>query len=204
MTVVGSRRMIVYDDTEPLEKLKIYDARVEAPAHYDSFADFTYSYHYGDAYVPYVKQEEPLKLQCQHFVTCIREAREPMTNGQRGLEVVRVLETASESLKQYGLAMPLVAASQDTPESSGMLSTEQLDDLKLETTNKIPHDSRHSTGDGNNGNGNGNGNGHHYPQEIGTPFGRKSADSQAQSREHKNGTRQRIARRAADQSVQGL
>src|ERR1041384_6390968 len=56
MTVVGSRRMIVYDDTEPLDKLKIYDARVEVPPHYDSFAEFTYSYHHGDAYVPYVKK----------------------------------------------------------------------------------------------------------------------------------------------------
>jgi predicted dehydrogenase len=52
MTVVGSQRMIIYDDTEPLEKLKIYDARVEVPPHYDTFADFTYSYHYGDSYVP--------------------------------------------------------------------------------------------------------------------------------------------------------
>src|SRR5260370_42102785 len=71
MTVVGSQRMIVYDDTEPLEKLKIYDARVEAPPHYDSFAEFTYSYHYGDSYVPYIKQDEPLKLECQHFLECI-------------------------------------------------------------------------------------------------------------------------------------
>ena len=61
MTVVGSQRMIVYDDTEPLEKLKIYDARVEVPPHYDTFAEFTYSYHYGDAYVPYIKQDEPLE-----------------------------------------------------------------------------------------------------------------------------------------------
>jgi acetyltransferase-like isoleucine patch superfamily enzyme len=67
MTVVGSRRMIVYDDTEPLEKLKIYDARVEVPAHYDSFAEFTYSYHYGDAYVPYIKQDEPLEARVPAF-----------------------------------------------------------------------------------------------------------------------------------------
>ena len=73
MTVVGSQRMIVYDDMEPLEKLKIYDARVEVPPHYDTFAEFTYSYHYGDAYVPYIKQDEPLKLECQHFLECIRE-----------------------------------------------------------------------------------------------------------------------------------
>jgi predicted dehydrogenase len=107
MTVVGSRRMIVYDDTEPLEKLKIYDARVEVPPHYDSFAEFTYSYHYGDAYVPYIKQDEPLKLECQHFLECIREQGTPLTNGRLGLEVVRILESASESLRQQGAGVPL-------------------------------------------------------------------------------------------------
>src|SRR5436190_1343379 len=78
MTVVGSRRMIVYDDTEPLEKLKIYDARVEVPPHYDTFAEFTYSYHYGDAYIPYIKQDEPLKLECQHFIECVRDGGNPI------------------------------------------------------------------------------------------------------------------------------
>jgi predicted dehydrogenase len=107
MTVVGSQRMIVYDDTEPLEKLKIYDARVEVPPHYDSFAEFTYSYHYGDAYVPYIKQDEPLKLECAHFLECIRENRVPIANGRLGMEVVRILEASSESLRQQGASVPL-------------------------------------------------------------------------------------------------
>ena len=107
MTVVGSQRMIVYDDTEPLEKLKIYDARVEVPPHYDTFAEFTYSYHYGDAYVPYIKQDEPLKLECQHFVECIRDGVTPITSGHLGLEVVRILDAAGASLRQQGVAMPL-------------------------------------------------------------------------------------------------
>jgi predicted dehydrogenase len=107
MTVVGSRRMIVYDDTEPLEKLKIYDARVEVPPHYDSFAEFTYSYHYGDAYVPYIKQDEPLKLECQHFLDCIRGEAVPITGGVQGLEVVRILEASNHSLRQHGLAISL-------------------------------------------------------------------------------------------------
>ncbi len=107
MTVVGSERMIVYDDTEPLEKLKIYDARVEVPPHYDTFAEFTYSYHYGDAYVPYIKQDEPLKLECQHFVECVRDGSLPLTNGWLGLEVVRILEAATQSLRQHGTAVEL-------------------------------------------------------------------------------------------------
>ena len=107
MTVVGSQRMIVYDDTEPLEKLKIYDARVEVPPHYDTFAEFTYSYHYGDSYVPYIKQDEPLKLECQHFLDCITEGTVPITNGRLGLEVVRILEASSESLRQQGASVNL-------------------------------------------------------------------------------------------------
>jgi len=108
MTVVGSRRMIVYDDTEPLEKLKIYDARVEVPPHYDTFAEFTYSYHYGDAYVPYIKQDEPLKLECQHFLDCIRGEAVPITGGAQGLEVVRILESADHSLRLKGEAVSLI------------------------------------------------------------------------------------------------
>ena len=92
--------MIIYDDIASHEKIKIYDARVETPPHYDSFAEFQYSYHYGDMYVPYVKQEEPLKVECQHFVDCIREGRTPLTSGEKGMGVVRILEMASQSLKQ--------------------------------------------------------------------------------------------------------
>jgi predicted dehydrogenase len=110
MTVVGSQRMIVYDDTEPLEKLKIYDARVEVPPHYDTFAEFTYSYHYGDAYVPYIKQEEPLKLECQHFIESILHATVPITNGRLGLEVVKILEAADQSLQLQGRPVTLSSA----------------------------------------------------------------------------------------------
>ena len=61
MTIVGTRRMIVYDDLQTLEKIRIYDVRVERPPHYDTFAEFQYSYHYGDSYIPHIKQEEPLE-----------------------------------------------------------------------------------------------------------------------------------------------
>lgn len=107
MTVVGSRRMIVYDDTEPLEKIRIYDARVDVPPHYDTFAEFTYSYHHGDVYVPFIKQDEPLKLEMRHFVECIKEGIQPLTGGPEGLEVVRILEAASQSLKEHGASIPL-------------------------------------------------------------------------------------------------
>ncbi len=102
MTIVGSKRMIVYDDVVQQEKIKIFDARVERPPHYDTFAEFHYAYHYGDVYVPYIKQEEPLKIECQHFLDCIRHGTPPLTNGQRGLELVQILEASSESIRRGG------------------------------------------------------------------------------------------------------
>jgi predicted dehydrogenase len=102
MTIVGSERMIAYDDVAPQEKIKIFDARVERPPHYDTFAEFHYAYHYGDVYSPYVKQDEPLKTECQHFLDCIRNGRTPITSGTRGLEVVKILEATSMSLKEHG------------------------------------------------------------------------------------------------------
>ncbi|HSU53500.1 MAG TPA: Gfo/Idh/MocA family oxidoreductase [Candidatus Dormibacteraeota bacterium] len=107
MTIVGSRRMLVYDDVAQLEKVRIFDARVEAPPHYDSFAEFQYAYHYGDMYVPYIKQEEPLKSECQHFLDCIRNGTQPLSDGRKGLELVRILEASSASLKQNGAAIDL-------------------------------------------------------------------------------------------------
>jgi predicted dehydrogenase len=107
MTLVGTKRMIVYDDVPALEKIRIYDSRVETPPHYDTFAEFHYAYHYGDMYAPYVKQEEPLKVECQHFLDCVRYGRRPLTDGIHGLDLVRVLEAASLSLKQDGAAIHL-------------------------------------------------------------------------------------------------
>ncbi len=102
MTFVGSKRMLVYNDLEPNEKIKIYDKRVETPPHYDTFAEFHYSYHYGDIYSPYIKQYEPLKVECQHFLDCIRSGEKPMTGAYEGLYVVQILEAASKSLKNDG------------------------------------------------------------------------------------------------------
>jgi len=94
--------MIVYDDLRTREKIRIYDARVERPPHYDTFAEFQYSYHYGDSYIPHLQQEEPLKLACQHFIDCIGTLSQPLTDGREGLEMVRILEAATASLKMKG------------------------------------------------------------------------------------------------------
>ena len=107
MTIVGTRRMIVYDDLQTHEKIRIYDVRVECPPHYDTFADFHYSYHYGDSYIPHIQHEEPLRAECQHFLDCIEKGAKPLTSGHEGLELVRILEAASTSLKDGGAPVDL-------------------------------------------------------------------------------------------------
>jgi predicted dehydrogenase len=117
MTIVGSKRMIVYDDVAQLEKLKIFDMRVEAPPHYDTFAEFHYAYHYGDMYSPYVKQEEPLKIECQHFLDSINDGTVPLTSGKKGMELVMVLEAASASLKKNGAPVDILGSASALPAS---------------------------------------------------------------------------------------
>lgn len=107
MTIVGTRKMIVYDDIEPMEKIRIYDTRIERPPHYDSFGEFHYSYHYGDSYIPYIEQSEPLRQMCQHFTDSIRAGSQPLSGGKSGLEVLRILEASSQSLKANGAAAKL-------------------------------------------------------------------------------------------------
>jgi predicted dehydrogenase len=119
MTIVGSRRMIVYDDVAPIEKLRIFDARVERPPHYDTFAEFHYAYHYGDMYVPYIKQEEPLKVECQHFIDCIRNGTTPISSGEQGLELVQILEASSVSLKKGGGPVNLPMSAEEKATADG-------------------------------------------------------------------------------------
>ena len=121
MTIVGSRRMIVYDDLQTHEKIKVYDVRVERPPHYDTFAEFQYSYHYGDSYIPYLNQEEPLKEVCRHFIDCIETSAQPASGGREGLELVRILEAASASLKAKGAAMILAQSANGSSEPANAL-----------------------------------------------------------------------------------
>jgi len=134
MTVVGTKKMIVYDDVEPIEKIKVYDSRVEVPPHYDDFGEFQYSYHYGDRYVPYLKQEEPLKVECRHFLDCIRSGDTPITSGQCGMEVVRILEASSQSLKRQGASIQLSTPDDDA--EAVALSERQVQRLALSGSSK--------------------------------------------------------------------
>jgi predicted dehydrogenase len=102
ITVVGSQRMVVYDDLEPLEKIKIYDKGVDRPPYTDTFEEFRLSYRYGDITSPPIPLTEPLRLECEHFIECVRTGAEPRSNGWSGLRVVKILEYAQRSLLNSG------------------------------------------------------------------------------------------------------
>jgi predicted dehydrogenase len=103
ITAVGSKKMVVYDDVEALEKIRIYDKGVEAPPYTDTYGDFQCSYRYGDVVIPNIRFVEPLRLECQHFLDCIANHTKPQSCGRVGLEVVRVLEMAERSLQNGGV-----------------------------------------------------------------------------------------------------
>jgi predicted dehydrogenase len=106
-TIVGSKKMLLYDDLEPQEKIKIYDKGVNAPPYYDTYGEFHFSYRYGDIYIPRLEEYEPLRKQSEHFLHCLQERLPPKSDGHSGLRVVSVLEAASESLKRSGQAVPV-------------------------------------------------------------------------------------------------
>jgi predicted dehydrogenase len=106
MTVVGDRRMVVYDDVSLTEKIRIYDKGVEMPMT-DSFGEFQLSYRYGDIRVPYVEWREPLRIEVEHFLHCMRTGEAPISDGGQGLAVTAVLEAADRSLSNGGRLEPV-------------------------------------------------------------------------------------------------
>jgi predicted dehydrogenase len=99
ITIVGSKKMIVFNDMENENKIKIYDKGVEAPLYTNgSFAEFQCSYHSGDITIPHIQFVEPLRQECQHFVDSVINHTEPWSSGRDGWEVVKILEAAQRSL----------------------------------------------------------------------------------------------------------
>jgi len=101
-TCVGSKKMRVYDDVQVQEKIKIYDKGVEAPPYYDTYAEFQFSYRYGDIHIPRLEEYEPLRFELGHFTECIKNGTTPRSDGYSGLRVVSVLEAAEKSIKNAG------------------------------------------------------------------------------------------------------
>lgn len=106
ITVVGSRKMLIYDDIAQ-EPIRIYDKGVSVLPYYDTFGEFHFSYRYGDILAPRVSGTEPLKAETEHFMDCVLNHRRPRSDGLAGLRVVSVLESADASLSQGGAPVPV-------------------------------------------------------------------------------------------------
>lgn len=118
ITIVGTKKMLVYDDVATEGKIQIYDKSVNLPSassheRENLYPEFQMKNLYGDVMVPYLPFQEPLQMQCQHFIDCIRSGTSPLTNGQEGLRIVRVLEAAQYSLKKGGLPVEIIPSEKE-------------------------------------------------------------------------------------------
>ncbi|MGD0232039.1 MAG: Gfo/Idh/MocA family oxidoreductase [Syntrophorhabdales bacterium] len=102
----GDKKMLVWNDLEAGEKLKLYDKGVEVKSR-ESVYDLLVSYRSGDAWIPRVQQTEALKLEADYFVHCVTNSKTPINDGVAGLRVARMLEAANESMKAKGKLVEL-------------------------------------------------------------------------------------------------
>ena len=101
LTVVGSKKMAVFNDISTTEPIRVYDKGILEPGTYVSYGD-SLGVRIGDIWIPRVDMQEPLRLECLHFLECVEKRKQPLTDGRHGIQVVRVLEKAQKSLKQKG------------------------------------------------------------------------------------------------------
>jgi len=100
LTIVGSRKMVVFDDMESSEKIRIYDKGV-TPNQVVSYGD-SFTLRFGNILIPRIDMVEPLRVECEHFLSCVNEGSQPRSDGNDGLRVVKVLAAAQDSLDKGG------------------------------------------------------------------------------------------------------
>lgn len=101
ISIIGSKKMVVFNDIETVEGLKLFDKGVKCRTPHE-YGEFRMTVREGDIYIPKIDTSEPLKNQCTHFLECISENKIPLTDGGNGLLVVKVLEAAQKSLEKGG------------------------------------------------------------------------------------------------------
>lgn len=106
LTLVGDRRMAVFDDVSATTKLRVYDQGVEYPVT-DNYGEFELAYRHGEIVIPYIAWREPLRLECEHFLDCVRRGNRPLSDGEQGMAVVATLEAADRSLRNGGVRVPV-------------------------------------------------------------------------------------------------
>ncbi len=98
----GSKRSLVYNDLNPVEPLKIYDCGIQVDQSSEARSSILVGYRMGDIWSPNLPREEPLQNVVQHFADCIESGTTPLTDGDAGLRIVRILEAAQRSIKAQG------------------------------------------------------------------------------------------------------
>jgi len=98
----GSCKMIVYDDMQPTEKIKVYDKGITLNNTAEKAYQLRIGYRAGDMWAPHISAKEALLTEVEHFVDCIRNGREPVSGGESGLRVIEILEAVSESMAEQG------------------------------------------------------------------------------------------------------
>jgi predicted dehydrogenase len=101
LTIVGSQKMVEFDDAHPMEKLRIYDKGFDKPPSFTEYAEFM-QIRNGDILIPRISMAEPLELEAKHFIECVTSGKRPLSDVESGSLVVRVLEAASMSLRADG------------------------------------------------------------------------------------------------------
>jgi len=101
LTVVGSKMMAVFDDTESTEKIRLYDKGVDTKFDYDTYGEYL-SLRAGDILIPKIESSEPLMAECSHFIECVKNGTRPISDGKDGLRVLTVLTAAQKSMKRGG------------------------------------------------------------------------------------------------------
>ncbi len=110
LTVVGEKKMAVYDDLDSEQKLKLYDRGMESILFEDGgIRDYQVRLRAGDIHAPKVENTEPLRIECAHFVECVQEKKRPLTDGWNGHRVVAALAAADRSLKASGAKIEIDA-----------------------------------------------------------------------------------------------
>jgi predicted dehydrogenase len=103
----GEKQMVVYDDLEPSEKIKVYDRGVTLNSNSENAYNLLVGYRAGDMYAPHLSMTEGLRVEAMHFLDCIRNNWRPISDGRAGLRVLRILEAATESLADGGRPVTL-------------------------------------------------------------------------------------------------
>lgn len=96
-TIVGDKKMVVFDDMNTTESIRLYDKGVNYEPSFKSYSE-ALTIRVGDITIPNVVLKESLKVECQHFLDCIKDRKTPLTDGQNGADVVKILEAAQKSL----------------------------------------------------------------------------------------------------------